>query len=181
MWQNSKIPNVTKPKNSKCDRLQNMTTQKLRMRQNWITQNVTTLKNSKCDQTQKLQIWKNSTKKGKQLKNSKSKKLKNWKCDYSKKNPNVTQLKIWKNSKTYNGTSSNFKMWQNTTQNVQKLKNSKWDKTKQENQCVTKLTNKKCDKNLQILNLKKIKMLQNSRTQNVTTIKRKKECDKSLA
>ena len=50
MWQNSKAQNVTKPKNTKCDKIkkktQNVTQLKMWEKKN---QNFTTLKNSKCD------------------------------------------------------------------------------------------------------------------------------------
>ena len=93
MWQNSKCDetqNVTKLKNLKYDK-----TQKLKMRQNSMSQNVTNLKNPKCDcdKTQKVKMWKNS----KSLRCDKTQKLKMWqnsKCE-KLKTQNVTQLKMW--------------------------------------------------------------------------------------
>ena len=87
MWQNLITQNVTKLKNSKCDKTQNV--KKLKMRQNSKTQNltfqnITKLKNSKFDKTEKTQMWQNA------------------------KTKNVTKLKNYKCNKTGRGVNSNW-------------------------------------------------------------------------
>ena len=114
------------------------TLQKLKVLQKAKTQNVTKHKNSECDKLQKLRMWQNpqfdETQNVTKLKKIKMRQLKNPNC----------------------GKTQKLQMWQNSiTENVTKLNNSNWDKTKK-NQYVAKL------KNLNLGKTQKLKMWQNS-------------------
>ena len=114
MWQNSKIQNLTKLKNSNCDKTQNVTTQ-----------------NSTCDRTQKSKILQNS-----KWDKTNFTKLNNSKCDknsksdsdstYGTSDPWVlgagSTAEWWNNSKTLIVTKLK-------TQIMTKVRNSNWNKT----------------------------------------------------
>ena len=94
-----KIQNVTKLKNSNCDK-----SQKLRLWQYSKTQIVTNLTNSKCYKTQNSNCYK-TIKKKKLWQNSKTKiltKLKNSNCNKTKKLKlwPTQKINFWQNSKT---------------------------------------------------------------------------------
>ena len=93
--QNPKTLNVTKPKNSKCDK-----TQKYKMWQ-FKNLNLTKLKTSKCDdRKKKLKVWQYST----------------------TQNFTTQKFNMWQKERTQNMTTQKLKMWQNLkTKNVTKL------------------------------------------------------------